>query len=129
MKQNEHETLHEGLHANTDDQDSSLQLPAQKPISPAKLAANRRNAQKSTGPVTAEGKARARWNSTRHGVLSSRLMVFKDGEGAMFEMLMANLRLDLCPANTLEEILVEKIGLGYWRLHIAYGYEADFART
>jgi len=29
----------------------------------------------------------------------------------------------------LEEILVEKIAMAYWRLHIAYGYEAEFARS
>ena len=36
--------------------------------SPAKIAANRRNAQRSTGPRTAAGKARARRNAFRHGL-------------------------------------------------------------
>ena len=36
-------------------------------LTPALLAANRRNAQKSTGPRTAGGKARARLNRLRHG--------------------------------------------------------------
>ena len=36
-------------------------------LTPAFLAANRRNAQKSTGPRTAGGKARARLNRLRHG--------------------------------------------------------------
>ena len=36
-------------------------------LTPALLAANRRNAQKSTGPRTAAGKARARLNRLRHG--------------------------------------------------------------
>jgi len=45
-----------------------------KPItmSPARLAANRRNAQKSTGPRTPRGKAQSRMNSLRNGG-SSRL--------------------------------------------------------
>jgi hypothetical protein len=36
--------------------------------SPAKQRANRRNAEKSTGPKTAAGKARAARNSRRHGL-------------------------------------------------------------
>jgi len=36
--------------------------------SPRKNAANRRNAQRSTGPRTANGKARARLNAWRHGL-------------------------------------------------------------
>jgi hypothetical protein len=128
MKQNEPETRQESMPANSNDPTSSLQTPA-KGISPAKLAANRRNGTKSKGPVTAEGKARSRWNALKHGVLSARLMVFKDGEGETFEMLLENLRRDLSPANTLEEILTEKIAIAYWRLHIAYGYEADSSRT
>ena len=37
-------------------------------ISPARLAANQQNAQRSTGPKTAEGKAKSRLNSFRHGM-------------------------------------------------------------
>ena len=39
-------------------------------ITPARLAANRRNAQKSTGPRTARGKAQSRLNGLRHGFCS-----------------------------------------------------------
>jgi hypothetical protein len=38
-----------------------------KPVSPAKLAANRANAQHSTGPKTLEGKERSKQNSRKHG--------------------------------------------------------------
>ncbi len=38
------------------------------PISPARLAANQRNATKSCGPKTAEGKARSRANALKHGL-------------------------------------------------------------
>jgi hypothetical protein len=36
-------------------------------VSPARIAANRRNAQKSTGPRTARGKAQSRMNGLREG--------------------------------------------------------------
>ena len=43
--------------------------------SEARLAANRRNAQKSTGPKTEEGKARSRANALKHGLCSSEVVV------------------------------------------------------
>ena len=36
----------------------------------AQILANQRNAQKSTGPCTAEGKASASQNSVKHGLLA-----------------------------------------------------------
>lgn len=46
-----------------------------------KAAANRRNAQLSTGPRTKEGKSRSRQNAVKHGILSSALLIL-DGDGA-----------------------------------------------
>src|SRR5262249_2932177 len=100
-----------------------------KAISPAKLAANRRNGQNSKGAKTEAGKSRSRWNALKHGVLARRLLVLKDDDSQTYTLLLENLRHDLNPGNALEEILVEKIAIAYWRLHIAYGYEAEFART
>jgi len=110
-------------------QTSTTVLAVPKSISLAKLAANRRNGQKSKGPKTEEGKSRSRWNAVKHGVLSRRLLVLNDDDRETYALLLENLRRDLNPANVLEEILVEKIAMAYWRLHIAYGYEADFARS
>jgi len=42
-------------------------------ISARKLAANRANAQKSTGPRTERGKAISRFNAVTHGLLARRL--------------------------------------------------------
>ncbi len=49
--------------------DGLLIMSLRKPptLTPARLAANRRNAQKSTGPRTAQGKTRSRLNGLRHG--------------------------------------------------------------
>ena len=113
-----------------EEQPASTPAPAErKPISAAKLAANRRNGQKSKGPKTEERKSRSRWNALKHGVLSRRLVVLNDNDGQTYTLLLENLRRDLNPGNALEEILIEKIAMAYWRLHIAYGYEAEFARS
>jgi hypothetical protein len=45
-------------------------------LTPALLEANRRNAQKSTGPRTAQGKAWSRLNRLRHGARSAEFMNF-----------------------------------------------------
>jgi hypothetical protein len=78
---------------------------------------------------TEEGKSRSRWNALKHGVLSQHLPVLHEDDSQTYTLLLENLRRDLNPGNALEEILVEKIAMAYWRLYIAYGYEAEFARS
>ena len=46
-------------------------------LTPAQLTANRRNAQKSTGPRTARGKAQSRLNGLRHGFCSPAYRQFR----------------------------------------------------
>ena len=46
--------------------------------SAAKCAANQKNSQRSTGPVTAEGKAKMRNNALRHGLTSKHAII--DGD-------------------------------------------------
>ena len=60
-------------------------MPAAKPTaSPARLAANRANAARSTGPKSAEGKARSRANALKHG-LTGAGVVLADDDAAMVE--------------------------------------------
>lgn len=82
------------------------------------IEANRRNAQKSTGPKTDTGKAIARRNAFKHG-LQARAIVIDDGEGLedrqAFDRLTADLLADFQPVGPMEEMLVEKIVICYWR--------------
>jgi hypothetical protein len=50
------------------------------------IQANRRNALKSTGPKTPEGKAAVRHNALRHGLLSRDVLLPGEDKGALIEL-------------------------------------------
>src|ERR671912_3031755 len=77
--------------------------------------ANRRNARKSTGPKTPEGKAAVRHNATKHGLLSQEVLIPGEDEGALKE-LGERLRAELQPVGEMESLLVERIIDATWRL-------------
>lgn len=81
----------------------------------ARIAANRRNAQKSTGPKTAEGKEAAAQNALRHG-LTARHIVCREEREEDFAAFAAQLTATLAPADAVEEEMVERIVLLTWRL-------------
>jgi len=82
------------------------------------VAANRRNAQLSTGPRTQEGKDAIRQNALKHGLLSvSTLLPMEDlDEFAAFS---EAIRTDLGAAGKMENFLVERIISTAWRLRRA----------
>src|SRR5439155_16166336 len=91
-------------------------------MSPRKLAPNRQTSRQSTGPRTAEGKARVRLNAVRHGLLAKEVIVPVGDEQekrAEFELLFDDLRQHYAPDGPVEEMLVEKIAIAYWRLRRA----------
>ena len=77
--------------------------------------ANRKNALKSTGPKTPEGKTAVRMNALRHGVLSREILLPGEDEEALRE-LGEHLRDELQPVGELENLLVDRIISAYWRL-------------
>src|SRR5215213_3873498 len=72
------------------------------------IQANKQNALKSTGPKTPEGKASARLNATKHGLLSQEALLPGEDEEALKE-LAERLRAELQPVGEMESLLVEKI--------------------
>jgi hypothetical protein len=93
------------------------------PISEKRLAANRANAQHSTGPRTPEGKARSSQNAVKHGFTGSHFSVVR------FEDIheVGNLKCDAVacyrPVNAAEMAAVERIALA--RLKILRGYRME----
>jgi hypothetical protein len=80
-----------------------------------KSEANRRNALKSTGPKTPEGKAAVRLNAIKHGLLSREVLLPGEDEDAL-RVLAESLRAELQPVGELEYLLVDRITSLLWRL-------------
>src|SRR5579883_2445321 len=82
-----------------------------KPISEKRLAANRENAKKSTGPRTEEGKARSSKNAVKHGFRSSSFTVVRLEDLDEVEKLKADAVACYKPVNSQELVAVERIAM------------------
>ena len=89
------------------------------------IAANRRNARRSTGPKTAAGKAASSANALRHGLAAARAVVLPDEDGEAYERLRQGVIADLDPAGALQEALAQRIVVLLWRLDRAARLEAE----
>jgi hypothetical protein len=78
------------------------------------IAANRANAQKSTGPRTANGKDQSSRNAIKHGLTSTRTLIGQE-DPVEYHELRGSLFKSYAPANTQEEILVDRIASASWR--------------
>ena len=76
---------------------------------------NRRNAQKSTGPRTPEGKSRSRFNAVKHG-LAAKTLVLPGEDPEVFQMRIEAWTADLQPENDVEQYLVERAATISWQL-------------
>jgi hypothetical protein len=86
------------------------------------IEANRRNAQKSTGPTTPEGKQRSRGNALRHGLTAETVIgVLESAEDyAAFE---AAITAEYAPQLVIECELVARLASLLWRLRRATAIE------
>jgi len=81
----------------------------------AQVLANRRNAQKSTGPRTHRGKAIVSQNATKHG-LSARQAVIGSESHADFNLYRDQMLDELNPQSPMESMLAERIVTLSWQL-------------
>ena len=84
-------------------------------VSQAKIDANRRNAAKSTGPRTAEGKDKVRFNAVTHGLTAATVVLPHEDEQAYQHRLEAWTR-DLQPPGGPGRYLVERAVKISWQL-------------
>jgi hypothetical protein len=79
------------------------------------IQANRRNALRSTGPKTPEGKAAVRLNALRHG-LRARGILLPGENPEERDRLFADLENEWRPKNRTEQLLVEQMAVAQWKL-------------
>ena len=95
------------------------------------IEANRKNAQKSTGPQTEQGKTIAKLNAVKHGILSGAVLIAK-GQGEerreAYQRLYHGLREYFQPEGAMEEVLVEQIAVTFWRKRRVLRFELGCLR-
>ena len=84
-------------------------------ISERKHEANRRNAQKSTGPKTEEGKSKVKLNALRHG-LYARTIVLPHEDEAAYQQRLDDWIAEMNPRTNREAYLVERAVRITWEL-------------
>jgi hypothetical protein len=93
-------------------------------ISPFRIQANRRNALRSTGPKTEEGKQRSRENALRHGLTAETIVAsLEDVEDyKAFEAVIVS---DYCAETAVARELVLRLASVLWRLRRATTIETQ----
>ncbi|MFP6647525.1 MAG: hypothetical protein VCF24_28790, partial [Candidatus Latescibacterota bacterium] len=84
--------------------------------SPKATKANRKNAAKSTGPTSPQGKEIVASNAVKHGLAADSHMLLEGESANDYKNLHSFLRMDLRPIGVLEEELVGRIVDLMWRL-------------
>jgi hypothetical protein len=96
--------------------------------SPKQVAANRRNAMRSTGPRTLKGKEGSKFNATKHGLRASEIVIPGQEDPLEFEALLQELWDEWMPKGRTEISLVTEIGFAQWRLRRAHRAELGHIR-
>ena len=94
------------------------------PATESQIRANRQNAQKSTGPRTEAGKAKARMNALKHGLRSKSAPVLPHEDPAEFDARIREWVDEWKPQNAIERALVERAAKASWALDRAERFEA-----
>ncbi len=95
-------------------------------ISERQQDANRRNAAKSHGPITPEGRAAVRHNALKHGFTAAEIILPTVEEKIDFEQFRAAFEAEHQPVGPTEQVLVEDIVTARWRLNRIRKMEPGF---
>jgi hypothetical protein len=90
--------------------------------SQAKIVANWRNSQKSTGPRTPQGKSAVSQNALKHGLSTDRTVIKSENQ-AEFDLHQNQLLEELAPQTPIESFLAERIASVSWRLRRAENFQ------
>ena len=94
---------------------------------PAQMAANRANAQRSTGPKTIEGKETARRNALKHGMTGAGVVIPGEDEHEV-AVRVAALEAQLVPeGDVLAALLVRQVAVASIRIERAFRHETGLA--
>ncbi len=91
---------------------------------PSSPEQNKKNALKSTGPKSDRGKAIARHNGVKHGLLATKPPLLCTDDQEWFDAMVAGLIDKYQPRDPIEYLLVETISMGWLRLRRLWGIEA-----
>jgi hypothetical protein len=95
---------------------------------PAQIAANRANAQMSTGPRSAEGKSASRFNALKHGIDAASIVIPSE-DPADYDALAADYLSDFRPQSPSESFHVQTMLRADWQKRRLLRVEADLSRT
>ena len=85
-------------------------------ITEAKLESNRINAEKSTGPVTPEGKSHSSMNALKHGLRARKAVLLPNESEEDFAAMRKAMLYELDPRGMVECIVAEMVIDSAWRL-------------
>ena len=88
------------------------------PVSEKQLAANRANAQLSTGPVSIEGKKKSSQNALRHGV-TAQTTIMTEEDRIQHDAFCSQMMASLAPVGSMETFLASSVAEEAWRLNHA----------
>jgi hypothetical protein len=81
---------------------------------PAQIAANRKNAELSSGPKSLTGKDSSSMNNFKFGLTGGRFMLLEWEEEEEWDKLLADLRQEYQPSTPTEKILVDDMAKSHW---------------
>jgi hypothetical protein len=94
--------------------DNTKQAPNQSTRSTIEATPPARS-EKDRGPRSRQGKENSKYNALKHGIFS-KVVLLENEPRAEFNSLLRGLRIQFEPNGTLEELLVDKLVILFWRL-------------